>query len=83
MNKIFKNYVSKLNLRETQAGIDYINIQVLEILKNKLDIFIVKEPKITIKKEPLDSIFLNNKRTINFDSANNSNIYFEYNEYRF
>lgn len=83
MNKIKKNYVSKLSLRETQEAL----FKIEDILKykiiDKLELIFVRSPLYSNKKMVSSNASSNGEREINFDCSNDNSIYFLFNDYKY
>lgn len=83
MNKIKKNYVSKLSLRETQEAL----FKIEDILKykiiDKLELIFVRSPLYSNKKMVSSNASSNGERQINFDCSNDNSIYFLFNDYKY
>lgn len=83
MNSIPKNYLAKLDIRETQEAQQFINKELINILEQKLEFLIIREPKISSKKISTFSNESEIKRPVNFDSSFDNIIYFIFNRYRY
>ncbi len=83
MNKIDKNYLPKLNLRETQEASHLIDKLLIEKLNDSINFVVVRQPIISSSKQ--NGFFTNSNETrqINFDSVNSNNIYYIFNDYNF
>lgn len=82
MNRIPSDYVSKLNLKETQKAIEFIKNELLNELKEAIEFVLVREPKISTRKLTTNVASINNVRPINFDSSNDNIVYYIFNEYK-
>lgn len=83
MNSIPRNYLSKLDLRETQEAQEIIRNELLKAITNKLEFTLIRQPMISSERI---STFNNEgdiKRPINFDSSSDNIVYFVYNRYRY
>lgn len=84
MNKINRNYFSKLNLIDTNKAMNYIRSNMISELSEKLDLFEIRQPMISIERNSTNYFSLNkNKRSINFDTLNDNNIHYIYNNFRY
>ncbi len=83
MNKIPKNYLPTLNLRETQEAQIFIKTELVNLIINELEILIVREPKTLIGKMTASGFLNNEERVINFDSSNDNKIYTLFSEYKY
>ncbi len=84
MNIIERNYVSKLSLRETQNSIHTIDRKVLSKLDDLIEFILVKQPVVSSRRIVANtSNTVKGNRQINFDSSNDSNVYYIYNDYRY
>lgn len=84
MNIIERNYISKLTLRETQNSIQIIDKKLLSKLDDLIEFVLVKQPVVSSKRIVANtSNSTNGNRQINFDSSNDSNVYYIYNDYRY
>lgn len=84
MNTIERNYSSKLNLRETQEAIIFIEQQLLAKMANRINFLEVRAPMISNKRNVMESLVsLDGNRTINFDTSKDNEIYYFFNNYRY
>ncbi len=83
MNIIERNYLPKLNIKETQRAIQEIESKLLEALNNKLEITVVRQPIVSSDKVSITTTKNESNRQINFDSSNDNIVYYIYNDYRY
>ncbi|BDU67405.1 MAG: hypothetical protein TYPL_0580 [Candidatus Tyloplasma litorale] len=83
MNIIEGNYLSKLNLRDTQKAMQIIESMLIEKINEKIDFSIVRAPIISSKKIITSSSSFEIGRSINFDSSNDNVIYNIFNNFRY
>ncbi len=83
MNIIERNYLPKLNTKETQQAIITIDNKLIESLKNKMEITMVRQPLVSSKKVAVTTTKKEGNRQINFDSSNDNIVYYIYNDYRY
>ena len=82
-NIFFKNYISLLSQKETQEAQELIINELKKELENNISLSIVRSPRISSLRQSANFSSLDGKRPINFDSSNNSDIYYVFNEYKF
>ena len=83
-NNIFlKNYISLLSQKETQEAQELIINELKKELTNNINLSIVRAPRISSLRQSVNFSSLDGRRPINFDSSNNSDIYYIFNEYKF
>ncbi len=83
MNIIERNYLPLLNMRDTQKAMRMIDEMIIDELSQKIEFVIVREPLISSTKVAISTTKEKGNRQINFDSSNDSNIYYIYDEYRY
>ncbi len=83
MNIIERNYLPKLNLKDTQRAIRMIDNFLIEELSQHIEFNIVREPIVSSTRVAIPTTKEHGNRQINFDSSNDSNIYHIYDEYRY
>ncbi len=83
MNRIPKNYISKLNLRETQEAQNFIKNELISLIDEHLEVLLIREPKVSANKISASGFLDDNDRTINFDSSNDNVIHVLYSQYRY
>ncbi len=82
-NKFLKKYIPVLTMRETQEAQELIVNLLKEELINNLNVILVRSPRISSKRQYANFSSLDGKRSINFDSSNNNNIYYIFNRYKY
>ncbi len=83
MNIIERNYLPKINMKDTQRAINMIDESLLKNLNDKLELFMVRTPIVSSTKISTPSSRANGSRQINFDSSNDNSIYYIYDDYRY
>ncbi len=83
MNIIERNYLSKLDLRDTQKAINLIEKSIIESLENKIDFIMVRQPIVSSNKISVNTDKEEQSRQINFDSSNDNLVHYIFNDYRY
>ncbi len=83
MNIIERNYLPKLNIRDTQKAITLIDKLILENIGEKIQFIEVREPIVSSSRIAISTTKAHGNRQINFDSSNDNNIYYIYDDYRY
>ena len=83
MNIIPKNYISKLSLKETQEAQELIRDLIKQEVMDVFELSFARAPKISTQRPTVNFFSEEGKRVINFDSANDNNIYYLPNHYNF
>ena len=82
MNTIPRNYLSKLNIRETQEAQFFLLKELIEAIEENFDVIQVREPKISTFRISATGLLKHGDRMINFDASNDNKIYTLYSEYK-
>ncbi len=83
MNIIERNYLPKINMKNTQKAIIMIDELMKKGLHDKLELFEVRQPVISSRRVSANSSRTNGSRQINFDSSNDNVVYYLYDDYRY
>ncbi len=83
MNIIERNYLPKLNMRETQRAINLIEELLMKNLSDKIEFIKVRQPIVSSTRVAVSTTKEHGNRQINFDSSNDSNVYYIYDDYRY
>ena len=83
MNRIGKNYLQKLNIKETQEAINIIENLLIKELQERIEFIVVREPIISSEKISTTISSRQGERLINFDGSNDNIIYYIFNQYKY
>ncbi len=83
MNIIEKNYLPKLNIRDTQRAMSMIETLMQKNIGDKVQFIQVRQPIVSSSRISIPTTKENGNRQINFDSSNDNNIYYIYDDYRY
>ncbi|NQX83297.1 MAG: hypothetical protein HRS50_01095 [Mycoplasmataceae bacterium] len=70
MNSIDRNYIPKLNIRETQEALVLINESLIKYLSEEIEFLEIRQPIISSKRVSTNISLINSQRQINFDASN-------------
>lgn len=82
-NTFLKKYVPVLSMRESQEAQELLIQTLKKELLNNINILIIREPKISSIRQSTNFSSLDGKRSINFDSSNDNNIYYSFDKYKY
>lgn len=83
MNKIEGNYLSPLNIRDTQEALNLINETIRKEIEEKFEVLFIREPIVSSERISTNLSALKGKRQINFDGSNDNSVYYIYNAYKY
>lgn len=83
MNIIEKNYSPKLDVKDTQIALQIIEDELIERLNNKISFFKVRQPLVSHDRVSVANTKDKGNRQINFDSSNDNNIYYIYDDFKY
>lgn len=83
MNIIERNYLPKLDIKETQRAMLMIEKLLIKNLGEKINFVEVRQPIISSSRVAISSTKKFGNRQINFDSSNDNNVYHIYDDYKY
>ncbi len=83
MNIIERNYLPKLNIRETQEAYLLMEKLLLDKISNQIEVTQVRQPVVSSGRVSITSNKEDGNRQINFDSSNDNIVYYIYNDFRY
>ncbi len=83
MNIIEKNYLPKLNIRDTQRAMSMLEKLLAKNIGDKIQFIEVRQPIVSSSRIAIPTTKEHGNRQINFDSSNDNNIYYIYDDYRY
>ena len=82
-NVFLKKYVPVLSMNETQEAQEIIINTLKKELLDIIDLQVIRSPKISSERQSVNFSSLDGRRPINFDSSNDSNVYYIFNKYKY